>query len=134
MNVINYLNQNTHFLKENCMEVVEVDQYHAKVQLCVDEKIYNLHQSVHGGAIFALADTAAGSCAIGAGKMPTTLSGHINYFKPGRGKQLIAIAIPQHIGRTTGVFDVTVTNDQDLVVAKATFTMFFLDQRKEPAL
>lgn len=127
MEIINYLNQNTNFLKENGLKVIEMDRYHAKVQLSIDQTLYNPHQSVHGGAIFSLADTAAGSCAFGTGKTPTTLSGQINYFKPAKGTKLYALATPQHIGKTTGVYDVIITNDQNQIIAKAIFTMFFLD-------
>ncbi|MFQ7536024.1 MAG: PaaI family thioesterase [Clostridium sp.] len=46
--------------QSNDMQVVEVKEGYAKVEMIIDEQILNVHGFVHGGALF-LADTAAGA-------------------------------------------------------------------------
>ena len=48
----------------------------------IDKHILNIHGFVHGGALFSLADTAAGAASFTSGRDSVTLSGTINYIKP----------------------------------------------------
>ncbi len=59
------------------------------------------------------------------GRDSVTLSGTINYIKPGKGGKLIGIAQKISAGRTTGVYEVFIFNDEDVLLSRATFTMFF---------
>ena len=59
---------------------------------------------------------------------PASLSASINYIKPGIGGKLIAIAQEISRGRTTGVYEIFIFNDKEVLLCRATFTMFFLDQ------
>ena len=52
------------------------------------------------------------------------------YIKPGRGGKLIGIAQEISSGRTTGVYEVFIFNDENVLLSRATFTMFFLDSDK----
>ena len=117
------LNSSSQYLQSNDMQVVEVKEGYAKVEMIIDEQILNVHGFVHGGELYSLADTAAGADSV-------TLSGTINYIKPGRGGKLIGIAQKISAGRTTGVYEVFIFNDEDVLLSRATFTMFFLDQER----
>lgn len=121
------LNSSSQYLQSNDMHVVEVKKGFAKVEMIIDEQILNVHGFVHGGALYSLADTAAGAASFATGRDSVTLSGSINYMKPGRGGKLIGIAQEISAGRTTGVYEVFIFNDQDVLLSRATFTMFFLD-------
>ena len=110
------LNSSSQFLQSNDMHVVEVKEGYAKVEMIV-----------HGGALYSLADTAAGAASFATGRDSVTLSGTINYIKPGKGGKLIGIAQEISAGRTTGVYEVFIFNDQEILLSRATFTMFFLD-------
>lgn len=107
-----------------------MDELNAKVEMIIDEQILNVHGFVHGGALYSLADTAAGAASFTSGRDSVTLSGTINYIKPGRGGKLIGIAQKISAGRTTGVYEVFIFNDEDVLLSRATFTMFFLDQER----
>ena len=124
------LNSSSQYLQSNDMRVVEVKEGYAKVEMIIDEQILNVHGFVHGGALYALADTAAGAASFTSGRDSVTLSGTINYIKPGRGGKLIGIAQKISAGRTTGVYEVFIFNDADVLLSRATFTMFFLDQER----
>ena len=115
------LNSSSQFLQSNDMRVTEVRHGFAKVEMIIDEQILNIHGFVHGGALFSLADTVAGAA---------SFTGTINYIKPGRGGKLIGIAQEISSGRTTGVYEVFIFNDENVLLSRATFTMFFLDSDK----
>ena len=121
------LNSSSQFLQSNDMHVVEAKEGYAKVEMIIDEQILNVHGFVHGGALYSLADTAAGAASFATGRDSVTLSGTINYIKPGKGGKLIGIAQEISAGRTTGVYEVLILNDQEILLSRATFTMFFLD-------
>ena len=96
--------------------------------MLIDEQILNVHGFVHGGALFSLADTAAGAASFASGRDSVTLNGCIHYMKPGKGGKLIGVASEISRGRTTGVYEVFIYNDASTLLSRATFTMFFLDQ------
>jgi acyl-CoA thioesterase len=78
----------------------------------------NGHQTCHGGFIFMLADSAfAFACnshnfnTVGAGCT-------IDYLAPGReGDLLVAEAVEQALAGKTGVYDVTVKNEEGRTIA-----------------
>ena len=121
------LNSDSKYLQSNDMRVVEVKKGYAKVEMIIDEHILNVHGFVHGGALYSLADTAAGAASFATGRDSVTLAGTINYIKPGKGGKLIGIAQEISAGRTTGVYEIFIFNDEEVLLSRATFTMFFLD-------
>ena len=121
------LNSSSMYLQSNDMKVTEVREGYAKVEMIIDEQILNVHGFVHGGALFSLADTVAGAASFASGRDSVTLTGTINYIKPGKGGKLIGIAQEISRGRTTGVYEVFIFNDRNTLLSRATFTMFFLD-------
>lgn len=121
------LNGNSQYLQSNDMKVTELRRGYARVEMVIDQQILNVHGFVHGGALFSLADTAAGAASFATGRDSVTLNGSINYIKPGRGGKLIGVATEISAGRTTGVYEVFIYNDDAVLLSRATFTMFFLD-------
>lgn len=124
------LNGNSQYLQSNDMKVIELGEGYARVEMVIDEQILNVHGFVHGGALYSLADTAAGAASFATGRDSVTLTGTINYIKPGKGGKLIGVATEISHGRTTGVYEVFIYNDQQVLLSRATFTMFFLDGEK----
>lgn len=128
--IIDRLNSSSMYLQSNDMRVTEIKEGYAKVEMIIDQQILNIHGFVHGGALFSLADTVAGAASFSTGRESVTLNGSINYIKPGTGGKLIGIAQEISRGRTTGIYEVFIFNDQDVLLSRATFTMFFLDSDK----
>ncbi len=130
------LNGNSQYLQSNDMKVTELSEGYARVEMLIDEQILNVHGFVHGGALYSLADTAAGAASFATGRDSVTLNGTIYYIKPGKGGKLIGVATEISRGRTTGIYEVFLYNDAEILLSRATFTMFFLDgdrYRKENA-
>ncbi len=126
--LMEHFNGNSQYLQSNDMKVIELWEGHARVEMLIDEQILNVHGFVHGGALFSLADTAAGAASFASGRDSVTLNGCIHYMKPGKGGKLIGVASEISRGRTTGVYEVFIYNDASTLLSHATFTMFFLDQ------
>ena len=124
------INSNSRFLRNNQMKIVSLADGLAKVELEISDDLFNVHGFVHGGAMFSLADNTAGAAAFSKGRECVTLTGNINYIKPGKAGKLLGVAHEVSCGRTTGVYDVHIFSDTGQLLAKATFTMFFIDKNK----
>jgi len=101
------------------MELTEVSEGRAVMQLTVTENHLNGHEVCHGGVTFALADSAfAFACN---SRNQNTLAQHnsITYLAPGRlGDRLTAVAKEVQLKGRSGIYDVTVTNDRGTVIAE----------------
>lgn len=100
------------------MRIVSMAPGYAKLAMPVRADMLNGHQTCHGGFIFALADSAfAFSC--NSHNFNTVAAGcSIEYLAPGRaGDLLIAEAVEQVRSGKTGVYDVTVTNQDGKRIA-----------------
>ena len=84
----------------------------------------NFMGTMHGGALFTLADVAAGTALISHGSLCVTLNSAINYIRPTSGGKLKAVAREMHCGAKIGVCDVTIFNEGNHVVCTCTYTMY----------
>ena len=85
----------------------------------------NVNGRVNGGAIMAFADVLG---AVGAvahrppGYRGGTIESKTNFFSAGVGPVLSAVSIPLHVGRTTSVWQTTISNADGTMVAMVTQT------------
>ena len=111
------------------IEVLEADQKRVVGRLQVGPQHSNGTDRVHGGAIMSLADTLG---AIGTvlnlprGAVTTTIESKTNFLAAGRGTELIAEALPLHIGRNTMVWQTTIRDSESRRVAVVTQTQLVL--------
>ncbi|OLU42688.1 PaaI family thioesterase [Ileibacterium valens] len=127
------INRDNHFLQSSRMRVKECGAGYAILEMDLDEQLLNIYGLVHGGALFSLADTAAGAASFTTGRDSVTLNSSINYIRPASGGKLKACASEIHAGKTTGVYEVFIYDDQEHLLSRATFTMFFLDEERKKA-
>lgn len=111
------------------MELLEIKKGWAVVRLPVENKLTNAIGLVHGGAIFAAADSAVGMALVGMtgrDQNISTLEMKINYMKPVREGAIMAEARIIHRGRQTAVGDVEVRDEERNLVSKglATYAIF----------
>lgn len=110
------------------IELLELAPGFAKVAMALTNNMLNFHGIGHGGAIFTLADTALGLASNSYGKKAVALTVTINYLSPAQaGSKLIATAREQHITNHTAVYDITVIDETDKVIAIARGTVFRLE-------
>ncbi len=92
----------------------------------VTKEILNPQGVAHGGAVFALCDSAAGAQAAQSKHNLVTQEGSIHYFRPAMpDTMLTATASLRNGGKTVAVVMVEVTDDQGRHIADATFSMFY---------
>ena len=103
-------------------------------QLPVKPIVLNRNLRANGGALMAYADCVGAAGAVmnlPEGYLTTTLESKTNFFAAGLGPVLNAVAIPLHVGRTTMVWQTTITNSGDgSRVAIVTQTQIVIPMRK----
>ena len=119
------------------MRLVSVTKKKVVAEMPVKDMHRNWNGRVNGGAIMSLAD-AVGAVGARANMPPEhgggTLESKTNFFASGVGPVMRAVSIPLHIGRTTSVWQTTVTNSGDgSRVAIVTQTQMSLPVRAKPA-
>lgn len=98
----------------------------------------NPNGTVHGGALYSLADTVCGHAAIAWAMAATgrdadclactTVTGSLNFLRPARGTKLTCTAACRKMGKTLGVLDVSILDDQGTEVSSGSMTFYFLDR------
>ncbi|MGL6193604.1 MAG: PaaI family thioesterase [Thermoguttaceae bacterium] len=107
------------FAMHTGIEIVEFSPGYAKTKLEVKENHLNAVDIVQGGAIFTLADFAfavAGNQADD--EVLIAVEIHISYLKPTKAGTLFAEAREVSRTRNLAYFEIPVTNENDVLVAK----------------
>ena len=94
----------------------------------------NVNGGVNGGAIMSFAD-ALGAIGAVANRPPGyrggTIESKTNFFAAGTGPVLSAVCVPLHIGRTTSVWQTTITNADGRMVAIVTQTQIAVPAKSD---
>jgi uncharacterized protein (TIGR00369 family) len=99
------------------IEPLEIEDTHARGRIVVDRRHLHPGGFVHGGAWTALGDTVAAWAtfrSIPPGHDFTTIELKLNVFGSGLlGDEIVAVATPLHVGRTTVVIEVRIERTRD---------------------
>lgn len=115
------------FTREMGMKVTDISDGYARVEMEIDARSANPIGSVHGGVIYALADTAGGVAATSKGSFVTTVTGDINYLNPAIGvTKLVATTREVKVGKNILVYDVSITDEKENSIAEARMTFYSL--------
>ncbi len=100
------------------MQVESVSAGACCVTMAIREDMLNGFATCHGGLIFALADSAFGFASNSHNQQAVAAGCQIDYLRPARlGDILRATAVERVAGSRLGLYDVTVTNQQNETVA-----------------
>lgn len=100
------------------IEVLEIREGYSKIKMTVREEMINGFGIVHGGIAFSLADSAFAFACNNRNTLSVALDTSINFLKPiNVGDVLNAEAKELHNGRSTGLYHITITNQQEQEVA-----------------
>ncbi|MEG2678899.1 MAG: PaaI family thioesterase, partial [Oscillospiraceae bacterium] len=125
--LMDIINQQNHFMLYNGIRLTTLTKETAVASFTANENSYNIAGNVHGGALLTLADSAAGSLARAAGSgRYVSSSGNLNFIRGVAAGKITATASLLHGGRTTSVISVDVTDEQNVLLAQGTFTLFHL--------
>ena len=114
------------------MDIVEIGDDFLKGTMPVDERTIQHMGIIHGGASVALAETLG---SVGAtlccpeGHFIVGLEINANHIRAGKPPLLTGIARPLHIGNTTMVWDIKITDIEDKLVCVSRLTTSVLKKR-----
>jgi len=109
--------------------VEEIGPGWARATKTVEEQDLNPNHTTHGGIYFTLADTTCGSAMASHGYFAVTMDASYHYFRSARaGDKLIASAKELKSGKTICVFEVQITNQDDILLGSGTFTFYRMDK------
>ena len=110
------------------MEFIEANGERVVVRMPVDGNTQPFG-FLHGGASAALAETVAsyGGWMVDPTRMVLGLELKINHLRPAREGWITAIGVPLHVGRSTQLWEIRLSNDQGRLVAFSTCTLAVRD-------
>ncbi|MBQ7473472.1 MAG: PaaI family thioesterase [Oscillospiraceae bacterium] len=126
------INRRNPFVRHNHIEVEEIERDRALLRLTIRPESLNVHGRVHGGAIYTMADNAAGCATSTDGRSYVTQASDMHFLRNQSEGTVRAEAIVRHRGRTIVLVDVTVTGEEEKLLASGTFTFFCIDQKPRP--
>ena len=116
--VVNHMMENDFFSQWLGIEVLEIKEGYSKIKMTVRKEMVNGFGIVHGGIPFSLADSAFAFACNNRNNLSVALDTSINFIKPVHvGDILTAEAIEIHNGRSTGLYHISITNQNENSVA-----------------
>jgi acyl-CoA thioesterase len=107
------------------ISVLEVREGYSRLSMKVRPEMINGFDIVHGGIAFSLADSAFAFACNNRNNLSVALDTSINFLKPVQvGDEIIAEATELHNGRSTGLYHIRITNQDQEVVALFKGTCF----------
>ena len=109
--------KNDRFATNAGVELIEIKEGYSKARLVITAEHLNAGGRTQGGAIFTLADSH--------GTLAFSLSSNITFLRSsGPGDVLYAEARERYIGRTTGYYQIDVTNQEGKLIATFESSVF----------
>ena len=124
-NVVNDMLQKDLFSQWLGIAIIEIKEGYSKIKMTVRPEMINGFSIVHGGIAFSLADSAFAFACNNRNILSVALDTSINFLKPVQVNDvLIAEAKELHNGRSTGLYHINITNQQNETVAVFKGTCF----------
>ena len=109
------------------IEVVEVTDDAVRGRMSVEDRIRQPYGIVHGGVYASIAESmtsmATHMAVAGDGRSAQGMSNQTSFLRPVFDGSVHAVARPRHRGRTTWVWEVDMTDDQDRLCAMVRMTI-----------
>jgi len=123
--VVNQMMGNDLFSQWLGIEIIEVKEGYSKTKMTIRKEMMNGLGIVHGGIAFSLADSTFAFACNNRNNLSVALDTSINFLKPVHiADVLIAEAEEIHNGKSTGLYQITIRNQNDHVVALFKGTCF----------
>ena len=116
------------------MRLTAVEPGRARMEMTVDERHANPMGTLHGGVSCTLADSAMGlayASTLGEGESFTTLELKINFLRPVWSGRLVAEGVVVQRGRTVGLAECNVTDENGRLIARASSTCLTLREPQQ---
>jgi acyl-CoA thioesterase len=119
------------YAKHSGIELVDVGPGKARARMKIDERHRNSHGTVHGGAIFTLADTAFALASNSHNVPAAAINAHITYIKAAREGVICAEAEEFALNHKLATYIVTVTDSTGEKIALFEGMVYRKTPRKE---
>ena len=131
---LNELGQGT-MLAHLGIEFLEIGEDSLTARMPVDERTIQPAGILHGGASATLAESlgsvAAMLCVDTSRKMCVGLEINANHVRPVRSGYVTGVVTPIHIGKSTQIWQIRITDDADQLVCISRLTLAVLDVAEE---
>ena len=115
-------------------EFTKFEEGYSQCALEIKENHFNPHKVVHGGVMYSMADTGMGAAIyslLEKDELCATIEVKISYFKPVKDGKLICNTHVVHKGKTIGVLESDIINNEKLVAkAYGTYSIFKFKKNK----
>lgn len=116
--VVEHMMQHDAFSQWLGIEVLQIEEGYSKIQMTIRKEMVNGFGIAHGGVAFSLADSAFAFACNNRNNLSVALDTAINFTKAVNvGDILIAEAKEIHNGRSTGLYLISITNQNNELVA-----------------
>lgn len=123
--VVSHMMQHDLFSQWLGIEVLEIKEGYSRIRMTIRDEMINGFGVTHGGIAFSLADSAFAFACNNRNNLSMALDTSINFTKATKpGDVLTAEAKELHNGRSTGLYLITVTNQDEQQVALFKGTCF----------
>ncbi|MGH2554009.1 MAG: hydroxyphenylacetyl-CoA thioesterase PaaI [Chitinophagaceae bacterium] len=117
--VVSHMMDNDMFSQWLGIEVLEVSEGYSKVRMTIRKEMVNGFGIVHGGIPFSLADSAFAFACNNRNVLSVALDTSINFIKPVHVDDVLtAEAKELHNGKSTGLYQINISNQKDHLVAQ----------------
>lgn len=133
LNRCNAVTKNT-LMETLSIEYVEIGEQHLVARMAVNSRVYQPDGVLHGGAMVALAESVGSAAAI-VFMDPSKFSIRgieisANHVKSVREGFVYAKAKPLHLGKTTQVWDIKITDENKNLISAVKLTTIALPKQK----
>jgi acyl-CoA thioesterase len=117
--VVSHMMENDFFSQWLGIEVLEIKEGYSRIRMTIRQEMVNGFGIVHGGVPFSFADSAFAFACNNRNVLSVALDTSINFIKPVHvGDVLIAEAKEMHNGKSTGLYLIMISNQNDHLVAQ----------------
>lgn len=128
--VIEKITKENKYISNLGIELIEYKEGYAKGRMKVTEDNVNPYGSVHGGALYSLADTISGFAAASYGTYASTVSGNMNFISPAMDtKYIYCEALKVRQGKKISLYNVELFNDKGKIIENGSFTFYMLNKK-----
>jgi len=117
--VVNKMFEQDRFSQWLGIQVIEIREGYSKIQMTIRAEMENGFGIIHGGVTFSMADSAFAYACNNRNQKSVALDTSINFVKAVYvGDILTAEATELHNGRSTGLYQIAITNQKNELVAQ----------------
>ena len=117
------------FAKKFGLQLIEVQEGYAKVEMVFTLDMENMFGMAHGGALFALIDEAFEVASNSHGTMAVALNMNINYTaSPAKGSKLTAEAKEFNKTKKTAAYNIEVKDEQNKLIASCQSIVYRMEK------